>query len=484
MTSPARPPTIPRWNQDTDRTRRMQDVPELPLLDTRGGRPMMLVRIKMARLCFLRLLAVAVCAAGGESCGQYLEAVVPTGVTPVQILWDPAVNKVYCSNEQDASITVISGETNQVLTTIQVGDYPIFLCLNADGSKLYCSRGEEDRLVVVDTRADTVMKTINITHRPGHMVCNSTMNKLYISCNDDPVYRITVLDATADTVLRYIQVLGIGPLLWNPASNRVFCYTIWNADTMKVIDCATDELVERMPLNDGPGAWCFGPANGLVYLSARYAVHVYSPDGDSEVAAVPGRAGPLCATLNPNRVFAVGTGPGGTVIRIVDGESHTVLDSVIVGGGGVSLVADTWRDRIYFANTNARKVDIIDARADTLVKAIPLGRYPAAICWSQTNSRVYISDEMDNVVYVIRDTSTGIVETRPVSLAPARCATILRQALVWHEETPGELLDMAGRRVATLKPGSNDLHGLDAGVYFLRWQEEGVGCIRKVILMR
>jgi len=51
------------------------------MLDTGGDRAMMLVRIKMARLRFLRVLAVAVCAAAGESSGQYLEAVVPPSDT-------------------------------------------------------------------------------------------------------------------------------------------------------------------------------------------------------------------------------------------------------------------------------------------------------------------------------------------------------------------------------------------------------------------
>jgi hypothetical protein len=39
----------------------------------------MFVRIKMARLRLLRVLAIAVCAAAGETSGQYLEAVVTGG---------------------------------------------------------------------------------------------------------------------------------------------------------------------------------------------------------------------------------------------------------------------------------------------------------------------------------------------------------------------------------------------------------------------
>jgi YVTN family beta-propeller protein len=437
------------------------------MLDTRGDRPMMFVRIKMARLRFLRVLAIAVCAAVGESSGQYLEGVVPTGDTPTWIVWSPAVNKVYCSNEQDASITVISGETNQVLTTIQVGDYPSFLCLNADGSKLYCTRGEENRLVIVDTRADTVLKTLNIPNYPGHMVFNSTMSKLYISCNDDPVYRITVLDATADTVMCYIPVRGVGRLLWHPVTNRVFCYRSGDVDTVKVIDCATDQIVTQTPLltTGGLGVWCHNPVNDFAYLATYHVVCALTPTGDSVMARIPGGGAgdyDLCAVPLPNKVYGAGNG----VIRVIDSDSNLVRDSLVVGGGWMKLVYDSEHKKVYCSNASARKVDIIDAQADTLIKTIPLGQALCVACHNRVNSRVYISDETANVVYVLRDTSSGVNEGSETAVGNRwRGTTLTQGAFFWSRDETGALLDVSGRMVAVLRPGHNDLRALAPGVY-------------------
>jgi YVTN family beta-propeller protein len=364
------------------------------------------------------LNVAALLGAGATLCpGQYLETVVGVGDSPIDIVWSPLVNKVFCANSQDASITVISGETNEVLSTIMVGDYPTFLCLNGDGSKVYCTRGEDNKLVVIDAAAESVLKVVDIPYFPLSMAYNATMDKLYISCNDDPVYRITVLDAAADTVMRYIPVLGVGRLLWSPASNRVFCYTDWGEDTVKAVDCETDEIASRVPVDGGGyqlGDWCFNPVNNLVYLSARYGVHVYTTTGDSEICAVPGRAGAaLTAARFTNKLLAVGAGTGGTVVRIIDCHGHFVIDSIFVGGGGTSMVTDDAKGKVYCSNINADKVDIIDARGDTLIKTIPLGRSPGALCWNRTNSRVYIADLLDNTVSVIRDTSTGVAEGVP-----------------------------------------------------------------------
>jgi YVTN family beta-propeller protein len=403
--------------------------------------------------------------------GQYLEAVVPTGDSPGELIWSRVWNKVYCSNTQDASITVISGESNQVLTTIQVGDYPGYLSLNSDESKLYCTRTEdENRLVIIDVGADTILKTLSIPNRPGPMAYNATMDKMYISCNDDPVYRIVVLDATADTISRYIPARGVGRLLWHPVTNRVFSC---GSDTIRVIDCLTDEIAVRM--QGGGTTWCYNPVNERVYLGARHSVNVLTPYGDSVIAVVPGDALSVSAAPFPNKVYST----GGGVVRVIDGSSNQILDSLVVGGGWTVLVTDLVKERVYCSNTNAHKVDIIDARADTLIKTIPLGRSPEVLCWNRTNSRVYITDFMDNVVYVIRDTTTGISEADPIALKRARLSSFVRRVLSWSDRAPGTLIDMTGRRVLTLKLGTNDLTRLAPGVYVT--VGSGSGEVRRVV---
>jgi len=132
----------------------------------------------------------------------------------------------------------------------------------------------------------------------------------------------------------------------------------------------------------------------------------------------------------------------------------------------MQLACDTSLGTAYCTNVNARKVDIIDARADTLIKSIPLGRYPANLCWNRTCSRVYITDEMDNVVYVIRDTSAGIAEAAsktPQGLSVT--ATIVRDRYNHHGLMPATLVDATGRRVTIIRPGHNDLRALAPGVY-------------------
>ena len=143
-------------------------------------------------------------------------------------------------------------------------------------------------------------------------------------------------------------------------------------------------------------------------------------------------------------------------------------------------VCDTVKAKAYATGNPA---PVVDARADTLLTTIPMGRSSDAICWNQTNSRVYIADAMDGAVYVIRDTSVGIGESGLPSLRPRRAtASIISGTLNWAGDRPASLMNLCGRVVAVLRPGTNDLSRLSPGVYVTR--EEGSREHTKVVKLR
>jgi YVTN family beta-propeller protein len=403
------------------------------------------------------VLPLAVAVSIGVS--QFLEATIPTGDSPTDVLWNPVSNKVYVANSQSDNVTIINGATNQVIATVDVQEYPSGFAWNSVMNKVYCVSGDNERVTVIDGAGDTVIKTFRTAARASGIAFNSALNKLYIACNEDPVYRVAVIDAGPDTVLRYIPAPRVGALLWSAATNRVFSC---GADTIRVIDCETDEVVVRM--QGGGWIWCYNPVNAFVYIAASHDTYVLTPGGDSIVAVVRGWAYDLAAVPFTNKIYASGNASG---IQVIGGASNLVVDTIPVVAG--SMVCDLVKAKVYCSNQNAQKVDVIDARADTLIKTIPLGRSPEQLCWNQTNSRVYITDFMDDVVYVIRDTSTGIAEAGPAAgQARKRTATILAGRTLRHDGPGSErLLNAGGQVVMEVNPGDNNVSGLPAGVYVL-----------------
>jgi YVTN family beta-propeller protein len=72
----------------------------------------------------MKLCAILIFAFITLTNAQWLETTITVGDFPGALVYNPTNNKVYCANEGSASVTVIDGATNTVITTIGVGNSP------------------------------------------------------------------------------------------------------------------------------------------------------------------------------------------------------------------------------------------------------------------------------------------------------------------------------------------------------------------------
>jgi len=395
---------------------------------------------------------------------------------PEDVLWNPASNKVYTANHADGTVTIIDGATNLVRATVAVADDPNRLCWNSVGNKVYCISHDPDWLSVIDGAGDTLLRRVRMRGCAMRTVYNELMNKLYVVCFDDCMVR--VYDGGNEALVAEVSFGDLNSpytLLWHPGSNRVFCTTSCGpqTDTVFVVDCVSDEIVERRPAGSYPYAMCRAPTNGLVYVGTRNGILVLSADGGAVLDTIPAYAADMCFVPCPNKIYAV---THWTVV--IDCDRNVVIESLPFRGNEV--LCDTVHRKVYSASVNVSRLYIYDGQADSLLTTIqlPFSSDPS-LAWNSTNSRVYIPGE--GVVYVIRDTSTAVAE--PVADAgrsTRRLATICRGRLWLEGDGPASLLNPTGRQVMRLEPGDNDLRGLRAGVYFVVYK--GSYYATKVIL--
>jgi len=414
--------------------------------------------MRTARLWLVFLAASSVPVSGRA---QFLETTVQVGQGPIDVLWNPTSNRVYTANSLDNTVTIIDGATNQVRATLAVGDFPGELCWNSVENKVYCLCPEANIVEVIDGLGDSIMARVQVEDYPSHAAFSATENKLYVSRTD--AGSLVVIDGSADTVLRQIPVARDGAItmLWHPRSGRLFCAM---GDSVSVVDCTTDEVVFGWSVRSSAWIWCFNPANGLAYLGGTTSSYVFSPGGDSQMATIPGYVAALCAVPYPNKLYLYGWHLRYR-LAVLDCSSHSVVESIAVYGG--PMVCDTVRDKVYTSHDGLRRVTVLDARADSVLVTLQLQATAAgALCWNQTDSRVYVADEMGDAVFVLRDTTTGIAETRPlVASLRGRACAFVRDAFCWSESKLGQVIDAGGRRVAEVRPGLNDLGRLPAGIY-------------------
>lgn len=434
--------------------------------------------MKLASKTVILLLALG--ALSGAR-GQYLEATIPVGDSPIWLFWNPLSDRVYCSSTQDGTVTIIDGATNAVRATISVADYPGKYGFATRHNKVYCTSGESNRISVICGTGDSVLERVRMSDYPDEVAYSDLRDLLYVSRSDTSL--VDVLDATADTVVARIDIQHWGwtPMVWSPVSDRLFCASR-AGDYVAMVDCSTHTVVRTWPLETEVSALRCHPSSGVVYVACTHLLYVFSPDGDSLIARVPHNVyAPATLVYYPvlNRLYVldVNLGPG----LVLDCATNTVIDS-LPSAAVNDAVCDTLRGKLYVIDRPTDQVLVYRLADGVRLRSIQLGRGPVSMAWNPANSRVYVSDAMDNVVYVIRDTTTAISEEAEVAVERRAVSRILRGRLVLAGPGRARLLSAAGRVAAELVPGPNDVGQLPPGVYFVR--QDGDTRARRIVLVR
>lgn len=152
-------------------------------------------------------------------------AEVPVGDEPRCIALTPDNKKAYVANALSGNVSVIDAATYKVLKTISVGTEPFGCALTFDGAKLYVANLFSNNVSVISTATDTVSKTIEGVGVQPRGIAIATIGgdtKVYVTqflaqsrndprpidqkegFDDGKEGRVTVISAATDTVVTTI----------------------------------------------------------------------------------------------------------------------------------------------------------------------------------------------------------------------------------------------------------------------------------------
>ena len=288
---------------------------------------------------------------------------------------NPARNRLYCAGSEEDEVVVVSGATNQVETTISMGQYdyqPAVLLHNPTSDKVYCAALGVDTVFAVNAVSLSLVKAIPNRGRAVALCRNAAGSRVF--CANSDSNSVTVINGVTDSVVTVVTV-GLGPcaLGCNPATNRIYCANR-NSATVSVIDGATGALVATVSVDSGPRALCYSPASNRIYCANELA---------------------------------------GTV-TVINGATNGVLSTINTAGGPWDLAYDSVGNKVYCSDTLDGKITVIDGAADTVLRAINTGAWsrPARLCCVPGAGRLFCADR-ENGILIIDCLSDSIVATVP-----------------------------------------------------------------------
>jgi len=335
-----------------------------------------------------------------------------TGTSPIAVAVNPATNIIYVVNQDDNTVAVIDGSTNEVTATITVGSYPVAVAANPATNRIYVANYGDDTVTLIDASHNNATHTIQVGSGPEQIAIDTVRNKIYVTNYDDNsvsvidgatnltstatvrngperlavnmvTNRIFVCNYDEDTVsvingtnLQASTVLvGHNPnnIVLNPVTNKIYV-TNYGDDTLSVIDGSTNHVVATLPLSSTPEVLAINPVTALVYAGNDDDTLTVVNGSNQVLGSIPLGDTPYAVAVNPvtDKIY-LATGYSG--LTTVDGNSNTVMGTMTLGNNVWALDMNLGTNRLYATNKDDGDVSVVAG-----VNASPMQWYSVAPC--------------------------------------------------------------------------------------------------------
>lgn len=324
-----------------------------------------------------------------------------------------AYDKLYVACEDADSVFVIEAASNQIVNKIPKRGFDIEY--NNYVNKLYCACG--DHIAVVDGLSDSVIYTIPMQYiRHYSLFCNQE-ERVYCrkSYDDDTIH---VIDCIDDTIINSIVFNHSFQYTYNSVNKKsYFTYDSppWWNNSIMIIDAVGDTILDSLNLGEPILALCYqSNRNWILCATIDYGICCIDGETDS-ILGYMGPSDPIfCIEHNvfENKTYCACFDSGNSYIWSCDWDSSAQTQIPVDGNWFSGLMWDSVYNRIYCADSVNNNIFVIDCRTDSLLVTLNNGLYPCTFAQSIQQGDVYIANYYSSSITVIGP-ETGIMEYAP-----------------------------------------------------------------------
>jgi len=289
-----------------------------------------------------------------------------------------ATGRVFVSNEQGDSVSVIDSASLEVIKTIAVGKRPRGVGLAPDGSAVYVAVSGANHIAVIDPQTLEVVRTFPSGDDPEAFAVHPDGN-VYISNEEDA--KASVIDPASGKLVAEIEV-GIEPegVAVSPDGSRVIV-TSESTNMLHIIAVPAHTIENNILVGARPRAATFSADGSIAYATSEISGEVKKVDVAS----------------------------GKILGRMPLADDQAKPKDILVSRDGQQL---------YVAGGRANRVFVLDARTLEIQNSVPVGKRVWGLALSRDGSRLYSTDGADHQVSVIDTAAAKVVKTIPVGQFP------------------------------------------------------------------
>jgi YVTN family beta-propeller protein len=331
-------------------------------------------------------------------------------------------HSLFCPSRISNDVAVIDTSTNQVVTHIPVGAFPIRIAITLDRLKAFISDGHSASISVLDTVAQTNIATIPVDRLPGESTLTPDGSRLFVlhgvALPNDPTHcPVTVIDTATNLVITTVLIPGhSGKDVLFTLDGRFAYIANPSGGEVDVIDTTTYQ-VTSIPTGAGSRRLCISPAGDRVYVTNHFDNSVSAIDTATQqvIATIPVGQSPMGIAITPNgeEVYATNQySPTGTgTVSVIDTTTLTVIATIPVGAHPQRVVITRDGATAFVQNGWSDTVSAIDTATHTVIATIPTGHFPWTMLLSPNDKKLYVCNGSDTTLTVIDVPSLSVSDT-------------------------------------------------------------------------
>jgi len=287
--------------------------------------------------------------------------------------------KLLVLHKMDESFGYYNVETGEMETLIKTRPYPHEICLSPDRKKVYVAemgvRGIESEgpgghtIAVFDAASRTQISTIDTgTYDRPHGIASHGNGKLFIT--SESTKNLLIYDITEEKLEHVVYLDQECAHMVTPSPDGKFAYTAnIGSNSLTVVDTEKGAVVRHISVLERPEAMVFTQDGSLVYVVNRES----------------------------------------KAVSVVDTAKGEMIDTIETGHGPVRLVLSPDEKTLGIPLFHSDAIQIADTETRKVTHTISVGKQPAGTAMSPDGALIFMSCEVENMVYVFSMKSLSIV---------------------------------------------------------------------------
>ena len=304
--------------------------------------------------------------------------------TPKETADESTRSRVFVANESSNSVTVIDGDSYQVVATVDARNHATHdLAVSRDGRWLFATNLASGRLSAITTRALETVASIATGERAHVVTLTNDNRQAWVANIGDNT--ISIVDTTSFRILGTIGV-GKGPTGLTFSRDGRFAYVSNQGDkTVEIIDTASLKVIKAIPVGTNPHFLVLGP-DGRIWGTNTGGTDIYviDPATQDKIASI--NVGPAPQQIafgfkglqGPNAYVTV-AGLNRVVVVSADPKNLRILEQIDVGQRPNGISGNREGTRVFVVHEVSNDLKVIDTGSSSVLATVPVGRKPIRV---------------------------------------------------------------------------------------------------------